>query len=196
MDADETLTNRQKAAVKLAWADSMGMHPEPTELADTFEAALKQTYGAFSASKTIQNYDGTMGMFLKRVGEPYGLELYGECFPNRKGHFVGARPDGDELWSIVRHGKSGTFLYATRSRKRPDFETEDSLVEIKTPKSVDKINDLLVNASRKFLPEDTKKRQALMSLLRLPGASSEAKDAARRFMDDETFDDAFVDLGK
>ena len=196
VDADGSLTDRQRAAVKLAWADSMGMHPEPTELADTFEAALKQTYGAFTSNKTIHGYDDTMGALLKRIGEPYGLELSGERFPNRKGHIVGARPDGDELWSIVKHGKSGFFLYATRSRKRPDFETGDGLIEIKTPKSPDKINDLLVNASRKFLPEDAKKKQALMSLLRLPNASSEAKDAARRFTEDGTFDNVFVDLGE
>lgn len=196
VNADGSLTDRQRAAVKLAWADSMGMHPEPTELADTFEAALKQTYGAFTSNKTIHGYDDTMGALLKRIGEPYGLELSGERFPNRKGHIVGARPDGDELWSIVKHGKSGFFLYATRSRKRPDFETGDGLIEIKTPKSPDKINDLLVNASRKFLPEDAKKKQALMSLLRLPNASSEAKDAARRFTEDGTFDNVFVDLGE
>lgn len=45
---------------------------------------------------------------------------------------------------------SGTFLYASHEYPSVDFETESGLVGFKTPRSIRKVDDLLVNASRKL----------------------------------------------
>lgn len=45
---------------------------------------------------------------------------------------------------------SGAFLYASQECPGADFETEGGPVEFKTPRSVGKVNGLLVNASKKF----------------------------------------------
>ena len=44
---------------------------------------------------------------------------------------------------------SGAFLYASYEHPGADFETEGR-PEFKTPRSVGKVNGLLVNASKKF----------------------------------------------
>ena len=44
----------------------------------------------------------------------------------------------------------GAFFYASQECPGADFETEGGPVEFKTPRSVGKVNGLLVNASKKF----------------------------------------------
>ena len=162
------------------------------ELAACFDAGVKDALKRFRKSKTIDSYDATVNAYLSLLGDAYGIELVGERFVNGKGKCNGADPNGEELWAIVRHGESGKFLYATTERKRADFETSSCLIEIKTPRSEAKINSLLVNASKKFYPDDKKERQALLGLLRIPSAADIAADAAKRFVDDGTFSKVII----
>ena len=91
-----------------------------------------------------------MNAYLSLLGDAYGIELAGERYVNSKGRCNGADPNGEELWIAVKARLSGTYLYASHEHPGVDFETESGLVEFKTPRSIRKVNDLLVNASRKF----------------------------------------------
>lgn len=87
---------------------------------------------------------------------------------------------------------SGTFLYASHEHLSVDFETESGLVGFKTPRSIRKVDDSLVNASRKFDAYPGEKKTAVVSLLRLPNAEEKALTAAANFTRDRTLDEVVV----
>ncbi|MDO4428553.1 MAG: hypothetical protein Q4B91_03475 [Atopobiaceae bacterium] len=190
------MPQRQIKAVKAAWADAMlpanGGHMEPERLADLFDDGMGSAVSAFRKDRTMEGYERTVGRFLEEVGRAYGVELSGEHYVNRKHRVVGAAPDGDEIWVITRLGRGGQFIYATHENKSPDFRDGEWLLEIKTPKSERKLNNLLVEASSKFATYPEREKRAILSLLRLPDSGDAARDAASRFVDDGTFDEVLV----
>ena len=112
---------------------------------------------------------------------------------NRKGRIVGADPNGEELWIAVKSKTEGSFLFATTEHKCPDMRTADGeLVEFKTPKSTRKFNDLLVDASSKYDCYPGKRKNAILSLLRLPSSEGLAVSAAERFEKDGSLDSVAV----
>lgn len=109
---------------------------------------MKDALKWFRKSKTIDSYDATVNTYLSMLGDAYGIELAGERFVNSKGKCHGACPNDGEIWIAVKARSSGTFLYAGHEHLSVDFETEGGLVEFKISRSIRKVNDLLVNASR------------------------------------------------
>lgn len=87
---------------------------------------------------------------------------------------------------------SGTYLYASHEHPSVDFETESGLVEFKTPRSIRKVNDLLVNASRKFDAYPGEKKAVVVSLFRLPNAEQKALTATANFTRDGILDEVVV----
>lgn len=162
------------------------------ELAACFDAGVKDALKRFRKSKTIDSYDATVNAYLSLLGDAYGIELVGERFVNGKGKCNGADPNGEELWIAVKARLSGMYLYASHEHPSVDFETESGLVEFKTPRSIRKVNDLLVNASRKFDAYPGEKKAVVVSLLRLPNAEEKALTAAANFTRDGTLDEVVV----
>ena len=149
------LPRAQEDALKAARADAAGdgvfsRATSDGELAAYFDAGVKDAVKRFRKSKTVDSYDATVNAYLSLLGDAYGIELAGERYVNSKGRCNGADPNGEELWIAVKARLSGTYLYASHEHPGVDFETESGLVEFKTPRSIRKVNDLLVNASRKF----------------------------------------------
>lgn len=133
-----------------------------------------------------------MNAYLSLLGDAYGIELAGERYVNSKGRCNGSDPNGEELWIAVKARLSGTYLYASHEHPSVDFEMESGLVEFKTPRSIRKVNDLLVNASRKFDAYPGEKKAVVVSLLRLPNAEEKALTAAANFTRDGTLDEVVV----
>ena len=191
------LPKAQKNALKYAYLDTAGgvlraVSPTPAALVDSFDDAIASAWKDFSKQKTVQNYNSTVGEFLRRIGENYGLSLKGEVYANKRGRVVGARPNGDELWIAVKSEQNGTFLYATAEHKCPDMQTSHGFVEFKTPKSAKKFNALLVDAAKKYDSYQGEEKNAIVSLLHLPNASMTALDAALRFEADSTLNHVAV----
>lgn len=191
------LPRAQEDAVKAARADAAGdgVFSRATidgELAAYFDAGVKDALKRFRKSKTVDSYDATVNAYLSLLGDAYGIELAGERYVNRKGRCNGADPNGEELWIAVKARSSGTYLYASHEHPSVDFETGSGLVEFKTPRSIRKVNDLLVNASRKFDAYPGEKKAVVVSLLRLPNAEERALTAAANFTRDGTLDEVVV----
>lgn len=187
----------QEDAVKAARADAAGdgvfsRATSDGELAAYFDAGVKDALKRFRKSKTVDSYDATVNAYLSLLGDAYGIELAGERYVNRKGRCNGADPNGEELWIAVKARSSGTYLYASHEHPSVDFETGSGLVEFKTPRSIRKVNDLLVNASRKFDAYPGEKKAVVVSLLRLPNAEERALTAAANFTRDGTLDEVVV----
>lgn len=141
---------------------------------------MKDALKWFRKSKTIDSYDATVNTYLSMLGDAYGIELAGERFVNSKGKCHGACPNDGEIWIAVKARSSGTFLYAGHEHLSVNFETEGGLVEFKTSRSVRKVNDLLVNASRKFGAYPGEKKAVVVSLLRLLNAEEEGACSSRQ----------------
>ena len=191
------LPRAQEDAVKAARADAAGdgvfsRATSDGELAAYFDAGVKDALKRFRKSKTVDSYDATVNAYLSLLGDAYGIELAGERYVNRKGRCNGADPNGEELWIAVKARSSGTYLYASHEHPSVDFETGSGLVEFKTPRSIRKVNDLLVNASRKFDAYPGEKKAVVVSLLRLPNAEERALTAAANFTRDGTLDEVVV----
>lgn len=191
------LPRAQEDAVKAARADAAGdgvfsRATSDGELAAYFDAGVKDALKRFRKSKTVASYDATVNAYLSLLGDAYGIELAGERYVNRKGRCNGADPNGEELWIAVKSRSSGTYLYASHEHPSVDFETGSGLVEFKTPRSIRKVNDLLVNASRKFDAYPGEKKAVVVSLLRLPNAEERALTAAANFTRDGTLDEVVV----
>lgn len=191
------LPRAQEDAVKAARADAAGdgvfsRATSDGELAAYFDAGVKDALKRFRKSKTVDSYDATVNAYLSLLGDAYGIELAGERYVNRKGRCNGADPNGEELWIAVKARSSGTYLYASHEHPSVDFETGSRLVEFKTPRSIRKVNDLLVNASRKFDAYPGEKKAVVVSLLRLPNAEERALTAAANFTRDGTLDEVVV----
>lgn len=191
------LPRAQEDAVKAARADAAGdgvfsRATSDGELAAYFDAGVKDALKRFRKSKTVDSYDATVNAYLSLLGDAYGIELAGERYVNRKGRCNGADPNGEELWIAVKARSSGTYLYASHEHPSVDFETVSGLVEFKTPRSIRKVNDLLVNASRKFDAYPGEKKAVVVSLLRLPNAEEKALTAAANFTRDGTLDEVVV----
>lgn len=191
------LPRAQEDAVKAARADAAGdgvfsRATSDGELAAYFDAGVKDALKRFRKSKTVDSYDATVNAYLSLLGDAYGIELAGERYVNRKGRCNGADPNGEELWIAVKARSSGTYLYASHEHPSVDFETGRGLVEFKTPRSIRKVNDLLVNASRKFDAYPGEKKAIVVSLLRLPNAEERALTAAANFTRDGTLDEVVV----
>ena len=191
------LPRAQEDAVKAARADAAGYGvfsraTSDGELAAYFDAGVKDALKRFRKSKTVDSYDATVNAYLSLLGDSYGIELAGERYVNRKGRCNGADPNGEELWIAVKARSSGTYLYASHEHPSVDFETGSGLVEFKTPRSIRKVNDLLVNASRKFDAYPGEKKAVVVSLLRLPNAEERALTAAANFTRDGTLDEVVV----
>lgn len=191
------LPRAQEDAVKAARADAagdgvFGRATSDGELAAYFDAGVKDALKRFRKSKTVDSYDATVNAYLSLLGDAYGIELAGERYVNRKGRCNGADPNGEELWIAVKARSSGTYLYASHEHPSVDFETGSGLVEFKTPRSIRKVNDLLVNASRKFDAYPGEKKAVVVSLLRLPNAEERALTAAANFTRDGTLDEVVV----
>lgn len=191
------LPRAQEDAVKAARADAAGdgvfsRATSDGELAAYFDAGVKDALKRFRKSKTVYSYDATVNAYLSLLGDAYGIELAGERYVNRKGRCNGADPNGEELWIAVKARSSGTYLYASHEHPSVDFETGSGLVEFKTPRSIRKVNDLLVNASRKFDAYPGEKKAVVVSLLRLPNAEERALTAAANFTRDGTLDEVVV----
>lgn len=187
----------QEDALKAAYADAAGdgvfsRARSDSELAACFDAGVKDAVKRFRKSKTIGSYDATVNAYLSLLGDAYGIELAGERYANSKGRCNGADPNGEELWIAVKARLSGTYLYASHEHPSVDFETESGLVEFKTPRSIRKVNDLLVNASRKFDAYPGEKKAVVVSLLRLPNAEEKVLTAAANFTRDGTLDEVVV----
>ena len=191
------LPRAQEDAVKAARADAAGdgvfsRATSDGELAAYFDAGVKDALKRFRKSKTVDSYDATVNAYLSLLGDAYGIELAGERYVNRKGRCNGADPNGEELWIAVKARSSGTYLYASHEHPSVDFETGSGLVEFKTPRSIRKVNDLLVNASMKFDAYPGEKKAVVVSLLRLPNAEERALTAAANFTRDGTLDEVVV----
>jgi hypothetical protein len=191
------LPRAQEDAVKAARADAAGdgvfsRATSDGELAAYFDAGVKDALKRFRKSKTVDSYDATVNAYLSLLGDAYGIELAGERYVNRKGRCNGADPNGEELWIAVKARSSGTYLYASHEHPSVDFETGSGLVEFKTPRSIRKANDLLVNASRRFDAYPGEKKAVVVSLLRLPNAEERALTAAANFTRDGTLDEVVV----
>lgn len=191
------LPRAQEDAVKAARADAAGdgvfsRATSDGELAAYFDAGVKDALKRFRKSKTVDSYDATVNAYLSLLGDAYGIELAGERYVNSKGRCNGADPNGEELWIAVKARSSGTYLYASHEHPSVDFETGSGLVEFKTPRSIRKVNDLLVNASRKFDAYPGEKKAVVVSLLRLPNAEEKALTAAANFTRDGTLDEVVV----
>lgn len=191
------LPRAQEDAVKAARADAAGdgvfsRATSDGELAAYFDAGVKDALKRFRKSKTVDSYDATVNAYLSLLGDAYGIELAGERYVNRKGRCNGADPNGEELWIAVKARSSGTYLYASHEHPSVDFETGSGLVEFKTLRSIRKVNDLLVNASRKFDAYPGEKKAVVVSLLRLPNAEERALTAAANFTRDGTLDEVVV----
>lgn len=188
----------QANAIKAAINDASGIETfrEATssqELADAFDDGIADALKRFRKNKTVASYESTVNVFLSQLGNVYGIELTGERFTNEKGKCVAANPNGEELWIAVKAGVSGQFLYATAEHKCPDMLTQQGiLVEFKTPKSESKINKLLLDAASKYEKYAGESRNAVLSMLGLPGADGAALDAAERFVRDGTLDSVWV----
>ena len=191
------LPRAQEDALKAARADAAGdgvfsRATSDGELAAYFDAGVKDAVKRFRKSKTVDSYDATVNAYLSLLGDAYGIELAGERYVNSKGRCNGADPNGEELWIAVKARLSGMYLYASHEHPSVDFETESGLVEFKTPRSIRKVNDLLVNASRKFDAYPGEKKAVVVSLLRLPNAEEKALTAAANFTRDGTLDEVVV----
>ena len=187
----------QENALKAACADAAAAEVfsrarSDSDLAACFDAGVKDAVKRFRKSKTVDSYDATVNAYLSLLGDAYGIELAGERYVNSKGKCNGADPNGEELWIAVKDRLSGTYLYASHEHPSVDFETESGLVEFKTPRSIRKVNDLLVNASKKFDAYPGEKKVAVISLLRLPDAEERALSAAANFTKDGTLDEVVV----
>ena len=187
----------QENALKAACADAAGAEVfsrarSDSDLAACFDAGVKDAVKRFRKSKTVDSYDATVNAYLSLLGDAYGIELAGERYVNSKGKCNGADPNGEELWIVVKARLSGTYLYASHEHPSVDFETESRLEEFKTPRSIRKVNDLLVNASKKFDAYPGEKKAAVISLLRLPDAEERALSAAANFTKDGTLDEVVV----
>ncbi len=187
----------QKEALKAACADASGSGAfsrarSDSELVARFDTGVKDALKRFRKSKTIGSYDATVNAYLSLLGDAYGIELAGERFVNSKGKCNAANPNGEELWIAVKARMSGTFLYASHEHPSADFETEEGPVEFKTPRSIRKVNNLLVNASKKFDAYPGEKKAVVVSLLRLPNAEEMALSAAANFTRDGTLDEVVV----
>ena len=187
----------QKEALKAACADASGSGAfsrarSDSELVARFDTGVKDALKRFRKSKTIGSYDATVNAYLSLLGDAYGIELAGERFVNSKGKCNAANPNGEELWIAVKARMSGTFLYASHEHPSADFETEEGPVEFKTPRSIRKVNNLLVNASKKFDAYPGEKKAVVVSLLRLPNAEEMALSAAANFTGDGTLDEVVV----
>lgn len=187
----------QENALKAACADAAGAEVfsrarSDSDLAACFDAGVKDAVKRFRKSKTVDSYDVTVNAYLSLLGDAYGIELAGERYVNSKGKCNGADPNGEELWIAVKARLSGTYLYASHEHRSVDFATENGLVEFKTPRSIRKVNDLLVNASKKFDAYPGEKKAAVISLLRLPNAEERALSAAANFTKDGTLDEVVV----
>ena len=191
------LPRAQEEALKAACADAsgsgmFGRARSDSELAACFDAGAKDAVKRFRKSKTVDSYDATVNAYLSLLGDAYGIELAGERYVNSKGKCNGADPNGEELWIAVKARLSGTYLYASHEHPSVDFETESGLVEFKTPRSIRKVNDLLVNASKKFDAYPGEEKAAVISLLRLPNGEERALSAAANFTKDGTLDEVVV----
>ena len=187
----------QEEALKAACADASGSGMfsrarSDSELAACFDAGVKDAVKRFRKSKTVDSYDATVNAYLSLLGDAYGIELAGERYVNGKGKCNGADPNGEELWIAVKARLSGIYLYASHEHPSVDFATENGLVEFKTPRSIRKVNDLLVNASKKFDAYPGEKKAAVISLLRLPNGEERALSAAVNFTKDGTLDEVVV----
>ena len=187
----------QENALKAACADAAGAEVfsrarSDRDLAACFDAGVKDAVKRFRKSKTVDSYDVTVNAYLSLLGDAYGIELAGERYVNSNGKCNGADPNGEELWIAVKARLSGTYLYASHEHRSVDFATENGLVEFKTPRSIRKVNDLLVNASKKFDAYPGEKKAAVISLLRLPNAEERALSAAANFTKDGTLDEVVV----
>jgi hypothetical protein len=79
------LPKAQNNALKYAYLDTAGgvlgaVSPTPAALVDSFDDAIASAWKDFSKQKTVQNYNSTVGEFLRRIGENYGLSLKGEVW--------------------------------------------------------------------------------------------------------------------
>lgn len=187
----------QENALKAACIDAAGGEAYRVAiggetLADYLDAGIKDALKRFRREKTTLSYDANVGGFLSCLGDVYDIQLGGERFINSHGRCNGADPNGDELWIAVKARMSGTFLYASHEHPSVDFESEDGLVEFKTPRSIGKINILLLNASKKFVAYPGREKAAVVSLLRLPEAEESALDSAGNFTGDGTLDEVMV----
>lgn len=187
----------QENALKAACIDAAGGEAYRAAiggetLADYLDAGIKDALKRFRREKTTLSYDASVGGFLSCLGDVYDIQLGGERFINSHGRCNGADPNGEELWIAVKARMSGTFLYASHEHPSVDFESEDGLVEFKTPRSIGKINSLLLNASKKFVAYPGKEKAAVVSLLRLPDAEESALDSAGNFTGDGTLDEVMV----
>lgn len=159
IDADRTLSVRQREAVKAAWSmskigeDTAGLKSDLKELAEVFDAALSETRKAFRSSKTQENYDGIINRFLHDIGEPFGIDMVGGTYVKKNGReIVGACLNGEELWAAVKNCDSGSvvkWLPEVTDAKMPDMLVDGRAYEIKTPKSMRKIRKLANEASEK-----------------------------------------------
>lgn len=151
--------------------------------ADTYNERMNRAWQRFRKDKTPQNYSDAVGAYLDSVGYSHNVPLAAEFM---------SKPDGDEIWAVLKIGDPAFFLYAGTDHKYPDYESGGALFEIKTPKSRKKIRRLMREASEKFDEYPSKSKNCVLSILRVPESREDAFVAARDFVADGTFDSVTV----
>lgn len=195
IEAGHTLSRRQREALKAAWSmakigeDTAGLKSNPKMIAEALNDALAETEKAFKKEKTEENYSATIRRFLHEVGEPFNVDMGGGTYLKKNGReIVGACPNGEELWAVLRWSKdsgASTVMWVpeTKSFKTPDFVADGIGYEIKTPRSMKKIASLAKDASEKrfdMCGASEPSRNAIFSSMRVGDGE---KDAVATILD-------------
>ena len=188
LDDNSILTEKARSAAKVSIT---GLNVDPTSFnrltaqaeADSYTQIIDKAHAEFSKSKTLENYERTIGAFLRKVGEAKGITVTGE---------YGAKPDGDEIVDATALAKSSVMFRRERQdQHNPDVLLDGLIVEIKTPKSRRKVTKRLLHAAVQFDAYPSEPKICLLSLLRLP-AGFDPTGVARRFVQDGTLDEIYV----
>lgn len=205
IEADHTLSPRQREALKAAWSmakigeDTAGLKSNPKMIAETLSDALTETEKAFKKEKTEENYSATIRRFLHEVGEPFNVDMDGGTYLKKNGReIVGACPNGEELWTALRRCEAGassaSWIPPSNSYKAPDVLIDGVAYEIKTPRSLAKIGRLTKDASLKEYGDRVGgdgSKNLLMSLLNVGDDKEQiAFDVVSSFLENGDLDSA------